>query len=124
MSRRRFLTLGAVGIAATMASLYERGVWPGRSIAFNYWSLSSDLRDLYDADFEHALLDINTSDLLASLESNGILLNGTLVFDQLQARIINDPIIVYGNSPYAESELSLYVLVARLRGQSLMRFFS
>lgn len=124
MSRRRFLSLSVVGITATAVSLYETGVWPRSSTAFNYWSLPSDVRDLYDASFDHALLDINTNDLLTTLERKGILVSGEFVLAQVQANLVNDPIIEHVKSPYAESELTLYVLVARLRSQSLMRFFA
>ncbi|MFQ3244791.1 MAG: hypothetical protein ACJAYF_002108 [Arenicella sp.] len=123
MSRRHFLSLSAAGILATAASLYETGVWPGRSTSVNYWSLSSDVRDLYDASFESGLPDIRTDDLLTSLERKGILVSGEFVLSQVQARLANDPIVEYVKRPYAESELTLYVLVARLRAQSLRRFF-
>lgn len=124
MQRRNFLLLSGISISFVTLGLYERGIWFNRSVSLTYWSLPHSVKAIYDSRFESALSELSTEQLLMLLRIKGVIRGNEFIVQQVSASLVYDRVIEFEQLLYTETELALYVLVARLHSQSILSHFA
>ena len=118
---RRTAIVWAFGVAAASAGAMPRIGAPGRQAA-----LPAALADLYDERFVAALPQTSSKAVVARLMARGVLAGATdngnagaqrhrwrIDADRVRACAVDDDLIEFDCSLYAETELLLYAYVAR-----------
>ncbi len=118
MNRRSFLLrLAALCVLLFGGStlLFSRRSHCGR--IDSYSDLPADLQALHSRDFIHAFPDLTLDDLFSGLHDRRVCTRAEFDIAQIRGNAVDDPLVEFGNFFWTESELMLYVLVARLHAR-------
>ena len=80
----------------------------------SYSELPEDVKALYQEDFARALPALSLEDLIAELSRRDVYKRGSFHASQIRVNANSDSLVEFDNFLYTESELLLYVMVARL----------
>ena len=83
----------------------------------SYSDLPADLQALHSRDFIHAFPDLTLDDLFSGLHDRRVCTRAGFDIAQIRGIAVDDPLVEFGNFFWTESELMLYVLVARLHAR-------
>ena len=117
MSRRRFLGLTGLILAALIGSGYSLFSRRLACKKLSWGHLPDDVQALYQEDFLNAFPDIVLEDLIVALCDRGVYSWNGVQPDRIRGNAAHDSLIQFNELTYTKSELLLYAAVARLHAR-------
>ena len=119
VTRRDFLNYSGLGTLLLGSNLLlsagcreDLEARPVEEISFR--ELPTEIKTQYDPEFISALPSLSLKELMSQLAEKGIYEHGVFRVSQVRANAPSDPMALFNNFYYTESELVLYATVARI----------